>query len=105
MTQHDYVIHIQELGNRRCRFERRFLQYGGDLWVDVIERWSSGSMLMMKVFSAALYPARPELDREQAVGLLTELSPSYRVNFVSVDRFIGEEFNNHSFLVFHGMKA
>jgi hypothetical protein len=49
----------------------------------------------MEVFSDALYLAHPELDRAKGVGLLTERSTYSRVNFVSVDRFICCEFDNH----------
>jgi hypothetical protein len=58
-------------------------------------------MLIMGVFSAALYLAHPELDRAQGVGLLSELSTSSYVNFVSPDRFICQGRDDNSLLVFH----
>jgi hypothetical protein len=82
------MIHVQDLGNRTFGLERPLLQYGDVLCVDVIELWFSGPTFAMKVFSAALYLVHPELDRAQGVGLLTELSISSWVNFVSVERFI-----------------
>jgi hypothetical protein len=41
------------------------------------------------------------LDPAQGVRLLTELSTQSRVNFVTVDRFIGKEFDDHSLFVFN----
>jgi hypothetical protein len=64
-------------------------------------RWSSGPMLIMGVFSAALYVAHPELNPAQGFGLLTELSAQSCLHFVSVDRFICQEFDDHYLLAFH----
>jgi hypothetical protein len=58
-------------------------------------------MPIMGVVSAALYLPHPELHHMQGVGLLTELSAWSHVNFVSVDRFIYEEFDGQFLLVFH----
>jgi hypothetical protein len=66
----------------------------------VIERWPSGPMLVIEVFSAALYLAQPELDRAHGLGLLSKLSTWSRVNFVSVGRFIYQEFDDYSLFVF-----
>jgi hypothetical protein len=59
-------------------------------------------MLIIEVFSTPSYLAHPELNRAQGLGLLTEPSTSSRVNFVIVDKFICQEFDDHSLLVFHG---
>jgi hypothetical protein len=60
-------------------------------------------MPLIEVFLAALYLAHPELGRAQGLGLLIELSTESRVNFLSVDKSIGQEFDDHSLLVFHGI--
>jgi hypothetical protein len=48
----------------------------------------------MEVFSAAVYLVHPALDRAQGVGLLTQLNTESRMNFVSVGRFIYQEFDD-----------
>jgi hypothetical protein len=58
-------------------------------------------MLIMGVFSAALYLAHPELDRAQGVGLLTKLNTLSYVNFLSADSFICQGRDDNSLLVFH----
>jgi hypothetical protein len=39
--QHGCMIHVQDPGNWTCRLERRPVQYRDDVWVDVIDCWSS----------------------------------------------------------------
>jgi hypothetical protein len=62
---------------------------------------SGRPMLIVEVLSAALYLAHPELDPAPRVGVITELRVESRVNFVSVARFIRQEFDDHSLFVFH----
>jgi hypothetical protein len=61
-------------GQLNVQIRKAFAQYEHDPYVDVIENWSSGPMLIMEVFSAALHLADPELNRAQGRYLLTELS-------------------------------
>jgi hypothetical protein len=58
-------------------------------------------MLIMEIFSAALYLAHPELDRANGVGLFTELSTWSHVTFVSLERFFFQKFDDHSLFMFH----
>jgi hypothetical protein len=58
-------------------------------------------MLIMEVFSASLCLTHPQLGHRQDVGLLIELSISSHVSFVSADRFICQELDDHSSLAFH----
>jgi hypothetical protein len=58
-------------------------------------------MLVMEVFTAALYLAHPKLDSSQDLRTLPELRTESRNDLVSIGTFGHQKFDDHSLILLH----
>jgi hypothetical protein len=58
-------------------------------------------MLVMEVFTAALYLAHPQLNSSQGVRMLPELRTESRNDLVNIGTFGHQKFDDHSLIILH----